>query len=94
MNACTKYLSVGSTCDFFQADYANNNIRRVFVNGSISSVAGTTQSGYTGDGGSCLVSNDSIVRNSIRAICGRLSNARSALQPDCCVLGWRVTMDV
>ena len=47
-------VAVDSTGNVFIADYNNNCIREVTVNGSINTIAGGIGSGYSGDGGPAL----------------------------------------
>ncbi len=45
------FVTVDSSGNLFIADYTNSRIRKVAVNGIISTVAGTNTSGFSGDGG-------------------------------------------
>lgn len=47
-------LGINDAGDIFLADSANHRIRRVAVNGTITSVAGTGTLGYSGDGGPAI----------------------------------------
>lgn len=49
--------AVDSQGNLFIADTGNNRVRKVDVGGTITTVAGTGQPGYSGDGGNALIAN-------------------------------------
>ena len=47
-------VALDANGNLFIADYGNNRIRKVDINGIITTVAGTNSSGYSGDGGAAI----------------------------------------